>query len=85
MKGRKLWVIAFLAFMTNGASLLGIGQGSAGSVARSIEANHNLARNIETQKAMGLLAGNPPIKRQVDFFGRFQVDCSVLRMCEVFA
>jgi hypothetical protein len=85
MKGRKLWVIAFLAFITNGSSLLGIGQASAGSLARSIEANHNLARNIETQKAMGLLAGNPPIKRQVDFFGRFQVDCSVLRMCEVFA
>ena len=85
MKGRKLWVIAFLAFITNGSSLLGIGQASAGSVARSIEANHNLARNIETQKAMGLLAGNPPIKRQVDFFGPFQVDCSVLQMCEVLA
>lgn len=85
MKGSKLWVIAFLAFMTNGASLLGIGQGSAGSVARSIEANHNLARNIETEKSLGLLAGNPPIKRQDVFFGPFQVDCSVLEMCEVFA
>ena len=85
MKGHKLWVIAFLAFMTNGASLLGIGQASAGSVARSIEANHNLARSIETEKAMGLLAGNPPIKRQGDFFGPFQVDCSVLQMCEVLA
>jgi hypothetical protein len=83
MKGRKLWVIAFLAFMTNGASLLGIGQGSAGSVARSIEANHNMAHNIETAKALGLLAGNPPIKRQADFFGPFQVDCSVLQMCSV--
>ncbi|CAI8807587.1 Toxin CdiA [Pseudomonas sp. IT-P44] len=85
MKGGKLWVIAFLAFMTNGSSLLGIGQASAGSVARAIEANHNLARSIETEKAMGLLAGNPPIKRQGDFFGPFQVDCSVLQMCEVFA
>ena len=85
MKGHRLWVIAFLAFMTNGASLLGIGQASAGSVARSIEANHNLARSIETEKAMGLLAGNPPIKRQGDFFGPFQVDCSVLQMCEVLA
>jgi hypothetical protein len=85
MKGRNLWVIAFLAFITNGFSLLGIGQGSVGSVARSIEAKHDLSRNIETQKAMGLLAGNPPIKRQVDFFGPFHVDCSVLQMCEVFA
>ena len=85
MKGGKLWVIAFLAFMTNGSSLLGIGQASAGSVARAIEANHNLARSIETEKAMGLLAGNPPIKRQGDFFGPFQVDCSALQMCSVLA
>ena len=85
MKGGKLWVIAFLAFMTNGASLLGIGQGSAGSVARSIEANHNLARNIETAKALGLLAGNPPIKRQDNYFGPFHVDCSMLEMCSVLA
>ena len=85
MKGVRLWVIAALAFMTNGASLAGIGQGSAGSVARSIEANHNMAHNIQTAKALGLLAGNPPIERQDDFFGPFQVDCSALQMCEVLA
>lgn len=85
MKGHRLWVIAFLAFMTNGSSSLGIGQGSAGSVARTIEANHNLARNIETAKALGLLAGNPPMERQDDFFGPFQVDCSALEMCAVLA
>ena len=44
-----------------------------------------ISLSIETEKAMGLLAGNPPIKRQGDFFGPFQVDCSVLQMCEVFA
>lgn len=85
MKGVRLWVIAILAFMTNGSSLLGIGQASAGSIARSIEANHNMAHNIQTAKALGLLAGNPPMKRQGDFFGPFQVDCSVVQMCEVFA
>jgi hypothetical protein len=85
MKGYRLWVIAFLAFMTNGSTLLGIGQASAGSVARTIEANHNLARNIETAKALGLLAGNPPIKRQGEFFGPFHVDCSALKMCSVLA
>ena len=85
MKGVRLWVIAVLAFMTNGTSLAGIGQGSAGSVARSIEANHNMAHNIQTAKALGLLAGNPPIERQDDFFGPFQVDCSALQMCEVLA
>jgi hypothetical protein len=85
MKGVRLWVVAFLAFMTNGPSLLGFAHGSAGSVARSIEANHNLAHNIETAKAMGRLAGNPPVKRQGDFFGPFQIDCSAVQMCEVFA
>lgn len=85
MKGVRLWIIALLAFMANGSSLLGIGQASAGSVARSIEANHNMAHNIQTAKALGLLAGNPPMKRPGDFFGPFQIDCSVLQMCEVFA
>ncbi|WP_367371738.1 hypothetical protein [Pseudomonas lini] len=85
MKGRKLWGIAFLAFMTNGASLLGIGQASAGSVARAIECNHNITHNIQTAKALELLVGNPPIKSNGEFFGPFQVDCSALGMCAVLA
>ncbi|OLF54004.1 hypothetical protein [Pseudomonas chlororaphis] len=83
MKGRGFWVIAFLAFMTNGASLLGVGQGSAGSLARAIECNHNIAHNIETAKALGLLAGNPPAKPKAASFGPFSVDCSALQMCGV--
>ncbi|MCW8278894.1 hypothetical protein IMF27_28070 [Pseudomonas sp. PCH199] len=81
----KLLLIAFLAFITNGFSLLGIGQGSIGGVARAIEANHNIARNIETASAMGMLAGNPPVKPEMAFFGPFQIDCSVIGMCEVLA
>ncbi|MBK5554171.1 MULTISPECIES: hypothetical protein [unclassified Pseudomonas] len=85
MKGRKLWVVAFLAFITNGFSLLGIGQGSAGSVARAIECNHSIAHNIQTAKGLGLLVGNPPLKVRAEFFGPFQVDCSALGMCSVLA
>ena len=81
----KLLIIAFLAFITNGFSLLGIGQGSIGGVARAMEANHNIARNIEIAKAMGMLAGNPPHEPDSGFFGPFQVDCSVIGMCEVLA
>ncbi|CAN7503723.1 hypothetical protein QLG10_16480 [Pseudomonas sp. V98_8] len=81
----KLLLIAFLAFITNGFSLLGIGNGSIGGVARAIEANHNIARNIEIAKAMGMLAGNPPHEPDSGFFGPFQVDCSVIGMCEVLA
>lgn len=81
----KLLVIAFLAFINNGFSLLGNGQGSIGGVARAIEANHNITHNIQTAKAMGLLAGNPPSKPDSGFFGPFHVDCSVIGMCEVLA
>ncbi|KAB0507910.1 hypothetical protein [Pseudomonas moorei] len=81
----KLLVVAFLAFITNGFSLLGIGQGSIGGVARAIEANHSIARNIETAKAMGMLAGNPPVEPESGFFGPFEVDCSMIGMCEVLA
>jgi len=85
MKGHRLWIIAFLAFMTNGASLLGIGQGSAGSLARTIEANHNMARNSENAKALDLLAGNPPLRNDAVAFGPFQVDCSAIGMCSALA
>lgn len=85
MKRCKFLLIAFLAFITNGFSLLGIGQGSIGGVARAIEANHNIAHNIEIAKAMGMLAGNPPLKPESAFFGPFHVDCSVIGMCEVLA
>jgi hypothetical protein len=69
MKGRKLWVIAFLAFLTNGSSLLGMGQASAGSLARAIECNHKIAHNIQTAKALGLLTSSPPIKPKAAFLG----------------
>ena len=85
MKGRKLWVVAFMAFLTNGSSLLGMGQASAGSLARAIECNHSIAHNIQTAKALGLLASNPPIKPKSALLGPFEVDCSVLQMCSVFA
>ncbi|MGE1172726.1 MULTISPECIES: hypothetical protein [Pseudomonas] len=85
MKGYRFWVIAGLAIMTNGASLLGFGQGSVGGLARAIEANHSIAHNIERANALGLLAGNPPVKTEAGFLGPFQVDCSAIGMCQVLA
>ncbi|WP_434601075.1 hypothetical protein J3P91_16165 [Pseudomonas sp. Z4-7] len=81
----KFWVIAFLAFITNGFSLLGLGQASAGSLARTIECNHNIAHNILTSRALGVLVGNPPSAPRVAEFGPFQVDCALVRMCTVAA
>lgn len=85
MKGYRLWVIASLAFFTNGTSLLGIGQGSVGALARAIEVNHSIAHNIERANTLGLMAGNPPAKVAVDFLGPFEVDCMALGMCQVLA
>jgi len=85
MKGYRLWVIASLALMTNGASLLGFGQGSVGGLARAIEANHNIAHNIERANTLGLLAGNPPARIATDFLGPFEVDCMALGMCRALA
>jgi hypothetical protein len=85
MKGYRLWVIATLAFITNGASLLGIGQGSVGSLARAIEARHSIAHDIERDNSAAMLSGNPPIKAPADFLGPFQVDCRALNMCAVLA
>ncbi|WP_285420342.1 hypothetical protein [Pseudomonas sp. efr-133-TYG-5] len=85
MNGYRLWVIAGLALMTNGATLLGFGQGSVGALARAIEANHSIAHNIERANALGLMAGNPPVKAESDFLGPFEVDCSALGMCQVLA
>ncbi|PAW49551.1 MULTISPECIES: hypothetical protein [Pseudomonas] len=85
MKGYRFWVIAGLALMTNGAALLGFGQGSVGALARAIEANHSIAHNIERANSQGLLAGNPPIKAEVDFLGPFEVDCMALGMCNALA
>jgi hypothetical protein len=81
MNGGKFWVIAFLAFITNGFSLLGIGQASAGALARNIECTHNIAHNILTAKMLGMLVGNPPVKPKAAAFGRFRVDCTTVRMC----
>ncbi|MFG6203417.1 hypothetical protein [Pseudomonas retamae] len=85
MKGYRLWVIAGLAFFTNGTSLLGIGQGSVGALARAIEVNHSITHNIERANTLGLMAGNPPAKVAVDFLGPFEVDCMALGMCQVLA
>jgi hypothetical protein len=81
MNGSRLWVAGFLAVLTNGSSLLGVGQGSAGSLAKGIECNHNIARSIETAKAQGLLAGTPPSEPRQLIVGPFSIDCSVLPRC----
>lgn len=58
----RLLIVAGLAVMTNGFSLFGIGNASAGALARTLECNTNIARNIEVGETLKRLAGNPPCK-----------------------
>ncbi|MCF4996884.1 hypothetical protein GIW70_14900 [Pseudomonas syringae] len=85
MKGYRLWVIATLAFITNGTALLGIGQGSVGSLARAIEARHTIAHDIERANASAMLSGNPPCRASAPFLGPFEIDCGALNMCAALA
>ncbi|MCE4052626.1 hypothetical protein [Pseudomonas sp. Au-Pse12] len=81
MKGHRLLITAFLAVFTNGASLLGVGQGSAGALARTIECNHLIAHHSQAAKPPALLAGNPPMKSRAAFPGPFALDCPPPRAC----
>lgn len=43
---RKFWIVASLAILTNGYSLLGLAQGSAGALARTLECNQAMVRAL---------------------------------------
>ena len=60
MSGSKLWVTAGLALAINGGSLLGMGLGSVGGVARSIECRHEIAHAIENARAVKWAVDTPP-------------------------
>ncbi|MES2820822.1 MAG: hypothetical protein V4812_17755 [Pseudomonadota bacterium] len=59
----KFLILALLVGMTNGFSLLGIGNASAGALARTLECNANLTRNSEVAAMFKHLAGSPPCKK----------------------
>ena len=60
MKAKKLWVVLILTLMVNGGALLGFGQASAGSIARSIECRHWIAHAAEMMRGYMLGIGSSP-------------------------
>ncbi|HCL4316455.1 TPA: hypothetical protein N2C48_001767 [Pseudomonas aeruginosa] len=58
---RKFWIVAALAILTNGYSLLGLAQGSAGALAANL--------------ALKLQSGTPPARPQRWIPERFILDC----------
>lgn len=59
---RKFWIVAALAILTNGYSLLGLAQGSAGALARTIECNQAMVRALAANLALKLQSGTPPAR-----------------------
>lgn len=66
MSGAGIWVTAGLAMMINGSSLLGIGQNSAGAVARSIECRHGIAHAIERARSERMAVVSPPCGKLIE-------------------
>ena len=71
----KFWTVAALALMTNGFSLFGIGNASAGALARTLECTTSMARSIELNDAHLSLACSPPCKRSATLNQVFVSDC----------
>jgi Co/Zn/Cd efflux system component len=62
LQNTPLLIVATLALMTNGLSLLGLNHGSAGALARNIECNSSMSRNIQVAVSLKQLPANPPCR-----------------------
>ncbi|MDA7087968.1 hypothetical protein PH586_16365 [Pseudomonas sp. SA3-5] len=71
LQNTHLLIVAALALMTNGFSLLGLNHGSAGALARNIECVSSISRNIQVAEMLKQLTGNPPCKPQMTSAGPF--------------
>ncbi|TWC28600.1 hypothetical protein FBY03_13525 [Pseudomonas sp. SJZ079] len=67
----NLLIVAALALLTNGLSLLGLNHGSAGALARNIECNSSMSRNIRVAVSLEQLPANPPCRPDNSFAGPF--------------
>ncbi len=74
LQNTPLLIVAALALMTNGLSLLGLNHGSAGAMARNIECNSSMSRNIQVAVSLKQLIGNPPSPTNKSGTGRFSLD-----------
>lgn len=71
LQNRNLLILAALAVMTNGLTLLGLNHGSAGALARNIECNSTMSRNIQVAESLKQLTGHPPCQPDKAFTGPF--------------
>lgn len=81
-KNRAMWVAGALAVFTNGWSILGHSQASAGSVARNIECNQTIARSIESSMAASPSKSNPPRTFLSLKYSRFTLPQTERNLCQ---
>jgi hypothetical protein len=71
LQNTNLLIVAALALMTNGLSLLGFNHGSVGALARNIECNASMSRNIQVAVSLKQLPANPPCRPDNALTGPF--------------
>lgn len=71
LQSRNLLILAALAVMTNGLTLFGLNHVSAGALARNIECNSTMSRNIQVAESLKQLTGLPPCRPDKAWAGPF--------------
>jgi hypothetical protein len=69
----KAILLALLLALINGPALAGSGKVAGGGVARTIECNHNIARNMELDERLKRRSDTPPCRERAELSARFLV------------
>lgn len=56
----RLSILITMVLLTTAFALLGVGKGSAGALARTIECNHKLQHHLSLARQGDLLSNSPP-------------------------
>lgn len=75
---KQALLLATFLTLSNGPALAGSGQVVGGGIARTIECNQTLARNLELDEQLKRLPGNPPNRQRAHFADAFDLsglDC----------
>jgi hypothetical protein len=67
----KAILLALLLALINGPALAGTGKVAGGGVARTIECNHNMARNMELDERLKRRSDTPPCRQRAELSARF--------------
>lgn len=78
LSAQQVLLLATFLTLSNAPALAGSGKVVGGGIARTIECNQTLARNLELDEQLKRLPGNPPDKSRTHFAKAFDLsglDC----------